>query len=111
MKEWDGNPEDSRPVGETWNPAAARLYYLCEQCGTHSTQYSEVEETHEEIVGSPGNPKVEGYVHISQQTKNVNLGTEPGLEKGFSFLNQCAKKTLLINYIFLKNFLALMIFL
>jgi len=46
-----------------------------------------VEETHEEIVGSPSNPKVEGYVHISQQTKNVNLGTEPGLEKGFSFKN------------------------
>ena len=46
-----------------------------------------VEETHEEIVGSPSNPKIEGYIHVSQQTKNVNLGTEPGLEKGFSFKN------------------------
>ncbi len=46
-----------------------------------------VEETHEEIVGSSTNPKIEGYVHVSQQTKNINLGTEPGLERGFSFKN------------------------
>ena len=25
-----------------------RALYLCEQCGTHSTHFSEVEETHEE---------------------------------------------------------------
>ena len=46
-----------------------------------------VEETQEEIVGSPSNPIIEGYVHISQQTKNVGLGTKPGTDKGFSLKN------------------------
>ncbi len=35
-----------------------------------------VEETHEEVVGSPSNPKLEGYVHISQQSKQFNLGPD-----------------------------------
>ena len=43
-----------------------------------------VEETQEEIVGSPENPIIEGYVHLSQQTKNVNLGPKPGMESSFS---------------------------
>jgi len=46
-----------------------------------------VEETQDEIVGSPNNPKTEGYVHISQQTKNISLGTKPGTDKGFSLQN------------------------
>ena len=44
-----------------------------------------VEESQAEIVGSPENPRTEGFVHLSQQTKNVNLGPEPGMESGFSF--------------------------
>ena len=44
-----------------------------------------VEESQEEIVGSPNSPRLEGYVHLSQQTKNVNLGPIPGMESGFSF--------------------------
>ena len=43
-----------------------------------------VEESQEEIVGSPENPIIEGYVHLSQQTKNVNLGPKPGMESSFS---------------------------
>ena len=27
---------------------------------------------------------IEGYVHVSQQTKNVNLGPKPGMESSFS---------------------------
>ena len=44
-----------------------------------------VEESQSEIVGSPDNPRIEGFVHLSQQTKDVNLGPEPGMESGFSF--------------------------
>jgi len=43
-----------------------------------------VQETHEEVVGSPENPKIEGYVHLSQQTKKVNLGPLEGNEAGIS---------------------------
>jgi len=46
-----------------------------------------VEETQEEIVGSPESPKIEGYIHVSQQTRSVSLGTRPGTEKGFSLKN------------------------
>ena len=41
-------------------------------------------EEQEEIVGSQENPMIEGYVHVSQQTKNVNLGPKPGMESSFS---------------------------
>ena len=34
-----------------------------------------VEEKQEDVVGSPENPKIEGYVHISQQTKTVDPGS------------------------------------
>ena len=44
-----------------------------------------VEESQAEIVGSPNNPIIEGFVHLSQQTKTVSLGPEPGMESGFSF--------------------------
>ena len=44
-----------------------------------------VQESQAEIVGSPDNPIIEGFVHLSQQTKNVNLGPDPGMESGFSF--------------------------
>ena len=44
-----------------------------------------VQESQAEIVGSPSNPLIEGFVHMSQQTKSVNLGSEPGMESGFSF--------------------------
>ncbi len=43
-----------------------------------------VQETQEEVVGSPENPKIEGYVHLSQQTKKVNLGPIQGNEAGIS---------------------------
>ena len=43
-----------------------------------------VQETQEEVVGSPENPKMEGYVHLSQQTKKVNLGPIQGNEAGIS---------------------------
>jgi len=46
-----------------------------------------LEESQAEIVGSPDNPRIEGFVHLSQQTKNVTLGPEPGMEDGFSFKN------------------------
>ncbi len=43
-----------------------------------------IEETQDEVVGSPQEPNVEGYVHLSQQTKNVNLGPLAGNEAGVS---------------------------
>ena len=46
-----------------------------------------LEESQAEIVGSPDNPRIEGFIHLSQQTKNVSLGPEPGMEDGFSFKN------------------------
>ena len=46
-----------------------------------------VEESQAEIVGTPSNPVIEGYVHLSQQTKNVNLGPTPGAESSFSLKN------------------------
>lgn len=35
-----------------------------------------VEETHEEVVGSASDPKIEGYLHVSQQSKMFNLGPD-----------------------------------
>ncbi len=46
-----------------------------------------VEETNEEIVGSPSNPKLEGYVHVSQMSKEFQVGPDTGLNPAFSFIN------------------------
>ncbi len=44
-----------------------------------------VQESQDEIVGTPENPIIEGFVHLSQQTKNVNLGPGMGVENDSGF--------------------------
>ncbi|MGA1598995.1 MAG: flagellin [bacterium] len=46
-----------------------------------------VEESQDEIVGGPGNPIIEGYVHISQNSHNFNLGPNPQQSASISIDN------------------------
>ncbi len=45
------------------------------------------EETNEEIVGSQSNPKLEGYVHVSQRSTEFNVGPDSDKNPAFSFVN------------------------
>ena len=46
-----------------------------------------IEEKNEDIVGSEKNPKIEGYIHVSQMSKEFQLGIDKSSNPAFSFLN------------------------
>ena len=46
-----------------------------------------IEEKNEDIVGSPNNPKIEGYVHVSQMSKEFQVGLDKKSNPTFSFAN------------------------
>ena len=46
-----------------------------------------VQETNEEVVGGPESGKIEGYIHVSQQSKEFQVGPDSGLNPSFSFIN------------------------
>ena len=39
------------------------------------------------MVGGPDSGKIEGYVHISQQSKEFQVGPDSGINPSFSFIN------------------------
>ena len=43
-----------------------------------------VQETNEEVVGGPNSGKIEGYIHVSQQSKEFQVGPDSGLNPSFS---------------------------
>ena len=43
------------------------------------------EEKNEDIVGGPNNPKIEGYVHVSQMSKEFQVGLDKTSNPTFSF--------------------------
>ena len=46
-----------------------------------------IEEKNEDIVGGPNNPKIEGYVHIAQKSKEFQIGEDKKSYSTFSFAN------------------------
>ena len=46
-----------------------------------------IQETNEEVVGGSDSGKIEGYVHISQQSKEFQVGPDSGINPSFSFIN------------------------
>ena len=46
-----------------------------------------IDEKNEDIVGGPKNPKIEGYVHISQKSKEFQVGEDKKSYSTFSFAN------------------------
>ena len=46
-----------------------------------------IEEKNEDIVGGPNNPKIEGYVHVSQMSKEFQVGLDKKSNPTFSFAN------------------------
>ncbi|MBC8259181.1 MAG: flagellin [SAR324 cluster bacterium] len=46
-----------------------------------------LEEKNEDLVGSPENPKTEGYVHVSQMSKEFQVGVNKKSNPSFSFAN------------------------
>ncbi len=50
-----------------------------------------VQETNEEVVGGPQSGKIEGYIHVSQQSKEFQVGPDSGLNPSFSFINVRSK--------------------
>ena len=53
-----------------------------EQTGTEL-----IEQKNEDIVGGPNNPKIEGYVHVSQLSKEFQVGLDKKSNSAFSFAN------------------------
>ncbi len=53
-----------------------------EQVGTEFIQ-----ETQDEVVGSPSNPVIEGYIHVSQQSQEFSLGPRPKQNASISIGN------------------------
>ena len=49
------------------------------------TKYVEVKN--EDLVGSRENPKIEGYVHVSQMSKEFQVGLDKNLNPSFSLAN------------------------
>ena len=46
-----------------------------------------IEEKNEDIVGGPNNQKIEGYVHVSQMSKEFQVGQDKKSNPTFSFAN------------------------
>ena len=46
-----------------------------------------IEQKNEDIVGGPNNPKKEGYVHVSQMSKEFQVGVDKQSNSAFSFAN------------------------
>jgi flagellin len=46
-----------------------------------------VAQKNEDIVGGPNNPKIEGYVHVSQLSKEFQVGVDKQSNTAFSFAN------------------------
>ena len=46
-----------------------------------------MKESNEEVVGGPDSGKIEGYIHVSQQSKEFQVGPDSGLNPSFSFIN------------------------
>jgi len=46
-----------------------------------------IQETNEEVVGGSDSGKIEGYIHISQQSKEFQVGPDSGINPSFSFIN------------------------
>ena len=46
-----------------------------------------IEQKNEDIVGGPENPKKEGYVHVSQMSKEFQVGVDKQSNSAFSFAN------------------------
>lgn len=46
-----------------------------------------IEQKNEDIVGGPNNPKIEGYVHVSQLSKEFQVGLDKNSNSAFSFAN------------------------
>ena len=46
-----------------------------------------IEQRNEDIVGGPNNKKIEGYVHVSQMSKEFQVGIDKQSNPAFSFLN------------------------
>ncbi|MCH2293143.1 MAG: flagellin, partial [SAR324 cluster bacterium] len=50
-----------------------------------------MKESNEEVVGGPDSGKIEGYIHVSQQSKEFQVGPDSGLNPSFSFINVRSK--------------------
>ena len=46
-----------------------------------------IEEKNHDVVGSQKNPKIEGYIHVSQMSKEFQVGLDKNSNPTFSFLN------------------------
>ncbi|MBF0352745.1 MAG: flagellin [SAR324 cluster bacterium] len=53
---------------------------------------SYVEETNDELVGSPSNPKSEGYVHVSQGSISFQIGPQEGQQAKLSMVDTRTKE-------------------
>ena len=50
-----------------------------------------MKESNEEVVGGPDSDQIEGYIHVSQQSKEFQVGPDSGLNPSFSFINVRSK--------------------